>query len=485
MEIIGNEVPKHIKLPRSEITPEFIAKIRKLRAIEREKRESVIRFDPKFDFIKRDLLEIQHEGNQFLALNDGNSINVKIMTYNILAQALIRREIFPESHDAIRWSHRSKTLLNEIKFYNADIICLQEVDAQQWDKFWLPMMEKIGYNGHFYKGHRTKVHGISIFWKSNKFSCIDLVEINLDDEIACSNEYDDIVKPRTKTRNAGLITALRFKNPPNHYKAKRKGILIGTTHLFWHPFGTFERTRQLFIILQKYKRFMLDLNEKSDGRDITEEWLSFLTGDFNSQPSDPPYLALTSKPVKYTADSRTLIECSTAYTFSRRRNGEDDYDNDEEETDEENEIMKCNPKDPRPSIFNPTVQEENLVRSLEILHNSIDLKATSLYSLAYRLVHPANAVFENMHNGEPELSHCAISWSGLLDYIFLIDKWDGSNVTKTTDTGLEAFERRNFLKINALLRMPRRDEMPKHIQPHESEFPSDHLSMICDLKIKM
>ena len=105
IHLSNNEAPKHIKVPREDITPEFISWVRERRAIERKERERQLQFDSKYDFIKRELLKVPHPPNESLLLNESNSINVKIMTYNILAQSLIRRELFPEAHDAIRWSN--------------------------------------------------------------------------------------------------------------------------------------------------------------------------------------------------------------------------------------------------------------------------------------------------------------------------------------------------------------------------------------------
>lgn len=485
IHLSNNEAPKHIKVPREDITPEFISWVRERRAIERKERERQLQFDSKYDFIKRELLKVPHPPNESLLLNESNSINVKIMTYNILAQSLIRRELFPEAHDAIRWSNRSKTFINVFRFYDTDILCMQEVDIQQWDKFWIPKLRELGYDGKFYRGTRTKVHGVAIFWKFNKFECVDQVEVNLDDDIELDQEIDGISTTRTKTRNAALLLALKFKNKN---ESTRKGLLVGTTHLFWHPFGTFERVRQLYLIFKNYEKFIIKMNGSLTGA----EWLPFLTGDFNSQPSDSPYLTLTTKPLNFTNGQKAILETSVAYTYSKRRNGTPENgsgsDNDSgqsSDTEERDDGMDTNPTDPRPTEFDATKKQQYLVRSLQDLHNSLELKATSLYSLGYRYVHPANTVFENMHNGEPEMSQSAVNWTGLLDYIFYLDKWDGSPLKNTSEIGLHKFEERNSFRINGLLRMPRKDEMPKHVQPHVSEFPSDHLSMICDLQIRL
>lgn len=50
-----------------------------------------------------------------------------IMSYNVLAQHMINREIYPyTSATALKWATRKANLVKEIAQVNADIVCLQE-----------------------------------------------------------------------------------------------------------------------------------------------------------------------------------------------------------------------------------------------------------------------------------------------------------------------------------------------------------------------
>jgi RNA exonuclease NGL2 len=59
-----------------------------------------------------------------------------------------------------------------------------------------------------------------------------------------------------KTRNVALFVALAFNED------KSKGMIVGTTHLFWHPQHVYERARQTGIMLREAKAF----------RDAGEGW---------------------------------------------------------------------------------------------------------------------------------------------------------------------------------------------------------------------
>lgn len=461
--------------PPAEITPEYIAEQRAKRvAAKNAKREALLaqgidpdQIDTPADlrFISRPILKIPRDESDPLFTRDG--VKVKIMTYNVLAQALIRRKLFPTSGNAVKWFKRSQVLLNEFKHYDCDVLLLQEVDHVQFNSFWKPEFEKLGY-GAVYNRWGDKNHGVAIFFRNNLFEVTDKMYIDYDKETSGN------IPPRTITKNVGLIIALKFKEHilQKYPTTDKKGILVGTTHLFWHPFGTYERTRQTYVVLNKFQEFIkrVQILQQSS-------WFHFFGGDFNAQPYDAPYLSMTSKPIKYDERCKTVIECSTSFQFSKLREGLEDED---EEGGNIEKFGENQPKDPVPESFEPTEQQALIVKDMEALHNSLPMRAISLYSVAYKLVHPENSGLDN-EKGEPEISNWAHAWRGLLDYIFYISEWDLKSDSQVKS--ISEFEQLTNVKINGLLRMPPAKEMTEHGQPHEGEYPSDHLCMIADLEL--
>lgn len=457
--------------PKPVITPEFIAEQRaKREAAKQAKREALIAqgIDPDEMKIPADLRFIKRKMLQVPYKTDFNGVKVSIMTYNILAQALIRRKLFPTSGNALKWLKRSQVLLNEFKHYKSDILLLQEVDFVQYNSFWKSELHKLGYNSA-YNRWGEKNHGVAIFYKSELFEISDQMSVDYD------KEKTGEIEPRTVTKNIGLILALKFKHSilKDYPESNRKGLLIGTTHFFWHPFGTFERTRQSYLVLSKFKEFSKRVELLQGG-----SWFSFFGGDFNSQPFDSPYLSITAKPIHYDDRCKTVIECSSSFQFSKLREGIED---EEEEGGNIEKFGENQPKDPVPESFVATDEQIQLVKDMEDLHNSLPIRAISLYSIAYKLVHPENAGLDNDKN-EPEISNWAHAWRGLLDYIFYIEDWD---LISKPITDLNEFEKLHRVRINKLLRMPPGKEMTEHGQPHEGEYPSDHLCMIAEVELKM
>ncbi|SCU97196.1 LADA_0H05006g1_1 [Lachancea dasiensis] len=460
----------------SKVSPEHIAEVRaKREAAKNARREEMIAkgldpdCPPDLQFIRRPVLALTPKDTP------QKDFSFRLMTYNCLAQALIRRKLFPTSGNALKWFKRSQVLLHEFKYYKADVHCLQEVDYIQYQSFWKEEFAKLGCDSQFHR-HGTKNHGIAIIWKRDLFTMSDKMLIDYD------KESSGDIEPRTTTKNVGLVVALSFtkKVLDKFPQTQKRGILVGTTHLFWHPFGTYERTRQCYVLLKKMKEFQRRVQVlQGNNGDVRNEWSSFVCGDFNAQPFDTPYLSMVSKPISYTGRAKTVIECSTSYTFSKARDGEEcdneDGGNIEKYGDDQ-------PETPVPETFEATAAQAELVNRMAALHNSLNMRAISLYSVGYKHVHIENSGLNNDFN-EPEISNWADTWSGLLDYIFLVKEWDFSE--RQTPDGIDKFQEENGINIKSLLRMPPAKELPDHGQPHEGEYGSDHLSMISDIGLVM
>ncbi|KAG8990505.1 hypothetical protein FRB90_001737 [Tulasnella sp. 427] len=228
-----------------------------------------------------------------------DSPTIKLMTWNMLAQTLVRRELFPSS-DCLKASQRGGLLAREVLTYNPDIACLQEVDRLEKQ---LPIFRSAGYS-HSYASGPQKLHGCMIIWKSDLFDKVAEQTILYDEVDVNSVLYgDDGERPKRVastrlTKNIGLILALARKDNES------KGCIVATTHTFWHPKFTYERARQIGILVNTVRRL-----QASDER--YRDWPAYLAGDFNTQPTEASYSLLTAQPltpahVKSVSDSRVI-----------------------------------------------------------------------------------------------------------------------------------------------------------------------------------
>ncbi|GAA5858788.1 hypothetical protein JCM8547_004988 [Rhodosporidiobolus lusitaniae] len=279
---------------------------------------------------------------------------VKLLSWNMLAQALVRRELFPGS-DCLRGKDRLPALMQEVTYYDPDIACLQEVDRLSDH---LPLLT-LTHDYTSFIGYPNKKHGLLIATKRSVFSKVGEKGIRLDDLPVMDTEdwseapsrvgtpqtaatpppagvdrapsvppqeknkgekdapaapesngkdedfrLPDASSPSSRasrrsagisriTRNVGLFVALEFKDQPG------KGVIVGTTHLFWSGDFVYERTRQTAILLREARRFR-------ESKEEWHEWPVFLAGDFNTQPNELTYrLAISpssSLPPPFLAD---------------------------------------------------------------------------------------------------------------------------------------------------------------------------------------
>ncbi|KAK9389366.1 Endonuclease/exonuclease/phosphatase [Lipomyces mesembrius] len=478
------------------VTPEYIAAQRAKREqakAEKARRNTelgILPVEPVFNtnFRKRPILAVCGNGG----IESGAAfVDVKIMTYN----ALIRRKLFPTNGDALKWRWRSKMLLSELKYYNADIMCLQEVDLAHMDTFYVPELKNLGYDLVYIRGD-GKNHGLLICWRISMFSLVKSESVVYDND----NGYDlaDVdakpTVPQARTRNVASLAALKFNGPD------KGGLIIGTTHLFWHPHGTFERTRQAAVLVRNAKTFASQIDRR---------WPVFLAGDFNSLPFDSPYLCLTkAKETRHTVHSYENLRSSWEHEYKRKEDDEGEDDEGDEESidcpEERPELAAAQavvaelspsthghgqvPKAASPAGTAVESRQQAAVRGLPKkstiedimeLHDNNNVLLRSLYGVFYRYVHPENSDVE-LRNGEPAFSNWAFTWRGLLDYIFVMEYPDRR--------ACDSADKREIVRgvsVLELLRLPQPEEMGEEPsgQPREGQYPSDHLCLMAKVRV--
>lgn len=240
--------------------------------------------------------------------------DISLFSWNMLAQALVRRELFPNS-DFLKVKDRIPTLMQEVLYYNPDIALLQEVDRLSDH---LPSLTKT-YSYTSFIGYPNKSHGLLIAYKTALFEKIGERGIRLDElaivDVTPSSsdpptpstlpstpsptsttevdEFNEVPLPpppprntiglSRSTRNVALTVALKFKNRPG-------GIIVATTHLFWHPQHVYERTRQVGVLVREMNKFR-------NGEGEWNDWPLILAGDLNTQPRESTYRLLLGLPL--------------------------------------------------------------------------------------------------------------------------------------------------------------------------------------------
>lgn len=154
---------------------------------------------------------------------------LRVGTYNLLAGAYGDR--FGATPNVLR----APIALHEITKLDADILCLQEVDEQLFDKFWRPHLALLGYEGDFAKKSGPSREGLATFFKKAKFSRREkqIIPLIVEDD-------PDFEKVNT----VALATVLEPK------RRQRPPTVVANTHLYFANRATALRLTQMRLLLR-------------------------------------------------------------------------------------------------------------------------------------------------------------------------------------------------------------------------------------------
>nr|PIM05199.1 endonuclease/exonuclease/phosphatase family protein [Toxoplasma gondii COUG] len=168
-----------------------------------------------------------------LGPDDPEQFNVSVMTWNVLAELYGTLDAFPHCDPyMLAWPYRRQRILEEILAHNPDVVCLQEVQSEHFEDFFLPELARYGYNGTYKQktmevftsgsgkksGGKFTMDGCATFYRKSKFTIVD----------QCGLEFSQLIKqasreqlPRQLQRqavrrllkdNVALLLLLEVKN---------------------------------------------------------------------------------------------------------------------------------------------------------------------------------------------------------------------------------------------------------------------------------
>ncbi|OZJ04466.1 hypothetical protein BZG36_02801 [Bifiguratus adelaidae] len=398
----------------------------------------------------------------FLSLHEAQSElaqrRVRVLTYNVLAQNLVHRELFPSSGNELKWKHRKRMILDEIIAYDADIACLQELDHVE--DFYGQEFAKVGYEVELAK-HESKKHGLAILYKPDIFALTKRTVIEYDKDMVFG-------PPTQLTGNIALILSLRFKSNKDGMQdadQPMSGLVVGTTHLWWQPETFYERARQACTYV-----YRCDEVARQPDNETSSRWPCLATGDFNSDPVDPTYAVITKTMMLDT--QRSWLGWSRKVPRQRRfdillanhgphRGMAPTTDEDEVAVDmKETDTVPAKAADEEP-IYIGDLKDEDLPSLEEFLNLAAKLpKCHSLYQ-QYASVDPTMA----RDIGEPLHTNYTVFYKGTLDYLMVIDDQPIPSITPVS-----------------LLSIPNATELGEGLP--NAAFGSDHVAIAAEIMIR-
>ncbi|XP_041354854.1 muscle M-line assembly protein unc-89-like [Gigantopelta aegis] len=166
-----------------------------------------------------------------------------IVSYNILADFNMRK--IANTYDYtepqfLEQDYRHKLLIDELKYLDSDIVCMQEVNPDYFKNLLEPAMNSLGYQGGMMKRTLDSFNeGEATFFKINRFSLVDSQGVSLTElaykEIEEAGLTDDVKAAAQKYLNkADVVYISQLRCNFTH-----KMVTIGNVHIVWdehkHP----------------------------------------------------------------------------------------------------------------------------------------------------------------------------------------------------------------------------------------------------------
>jgi len=219
---------------------------------------------------------------------------VRVFNYNILAECYA----LPERHNycpswALKWSYRKTRILEELLRYEADLLFLQEVEAQQFDKFFRPELERAGFLGSFKAKSRayitgtdkTRVDGCCIFVRKNRFKIIGEHMIEYQRLALQRHErFSDDISGHERLMSKDNICQVLILEAVNSSATKGpQRMVVANTHIHWNPELRDVKLMQTQLMLEE----LITVSEQY--RNGAKTLPLVVCGDFNSEPTSGVY----------------------------------------------------------------------------------------------------------------------------------------------------------------------------------------------------
>lgn len=217
-----------------------------------------------------------------------NGQKFRMVCYNILAEyhaGTDRARSFDYPYcteEVLDSDFRRKQVLKQLFEYDADVICLQEVDEDAYNSIFVPKIFKMGFSG-LYARKFDIPEGCATFYRKNKFTLVASKTLFLKDALVLDHNSDIYNKIKENSKllqtviSRGSAIAITLLQTANH-----DHVCVCNVHLFWSDRGGHIRAIQAQLILREIDHFLQKWNHEmgSSRKGIAR----IVAGDFNSDP---------------------------------------------------------------------------------------------------------------------------------------------------------------------------------------------------------
>ncbi|XP_053576831.1 2',5'-phosphodiesterase 12 [Bombina bombina] len=213
----------------------------------------------------------------------------RTVSYNILADVYAQTEhsrtvLFPYCAPyALDIDYRQNLIKKELSGYNADLVCLQEVDKAVFSDSLRPALDAFGLDGVFRM--KDKQHeGLATFYRRSRYTLLSQHDILFNEALLGDPLHAQLREklsgyPAVKDKVLQRSSVLQVSVLQSTTDLSRK-VCVANTHLYFHPKGGHIRLIQIAVALSHIRHVA---HELYSGIPV------IFCGDFNSTPSTGMY----------------------------------------------------------------------------------------------------------------------------------------------------------------------------------------------------
>ncbi|ODV91971.1 hypothetical protein CANCADRAFT_20833 [Tortispora caseinolytica NRRL Y-17796] len=253
----------------------------------------------------REWIEPEMSSNSHRTPIDPNS-QFAIMTYNILCDKYATAQLYGYTPSwALANKYRQDHIKQELLASDSDIICLQEIDVESHEDFFLPTLSSKGYATVFYNktrpwtktdSEKRNIDGCAIYFKESKFQLVDQQKLEFN-QLALRRDdlkkTEDVYNRVMNKDNIATVALLLHKQTGSK-------LIVVSAHIHWDPAYKDVKLVQGALLLEELaqleKKFY-DMNlEPPEGLEgpmpryaSADKIPVVICGDFNSTPDSGVY----------------------------------------------------------------------------------------------------------------------------------------------------------------------------------------------------
>ncbi|SCV71123.1 BQ2448_2711 [Microbotryum intermedium] len=238
------------------------------------------------------------------------------LCYNILCEKYATSQMYGYTPSwALNWEYRKELILQEIMTYGADLICLQEVDVEQYESYFLEHLSGQDYDGVYYPKSRARtmhgeerkrVDGCATFFKNTTFALVEQVLIEFQ-QIAMRRpdfkKTEDMFNRVMTKDNIAVVTCLE-------HRASGARLVVANTHVHSNPDFRDVKLVQVAMMMDEVHKIANDFAKLpsrlnlGEGYDAAPKYANgskiptLICGDFNSVPDSGVYEFMTKGQVE-------------------------------------------------------------------------------------------------------------------------------------------------------------------------------------------